>query len=467
MKPVVAIVGRTNVGKSTLFNRFCRRRYAIMDDEAGVTRDRLYVDVDLDGRIVTLVDTGGLVDAPAEWLRSSVEEQAVTAMNEADVILLMVDGRDGLVAADREVADMVRRAGRPTILAINKMESPKLDPWEFAQLGFEETIAISAKEGINVSDLTEAILSHLPEPTEDEEDAGGPSHAFSVAIGGRPNVGKSSILNALVGDERSLVSDVPGTTRDAIDSLVEAGGHRMLLIDTAGMRKKARVSEDVEYYSVVRALRAVDRSDIILHVLDASMGVTEQDERIAGYAHEAGKLVILTANKWDLVADPKPLPDLPYELDAPLTPAQQRRQEKLMRKDFERQLRDRLPFVSYAPLLYTSALTGKGLEEVFPQVAASYAQFSVRVNTSRLNRVILDAAVGHQPPMRRGKRMKVYYATQAETCPPTIVLFVNDPALMHFGYERYLRNRVREAFGLDGTPIKFVVRPRARDTEPH
>jgi GTPase len=463
VKPVVAIVGRTNVGKSTLFNRFCKRRYAIMDGEAGCTRDRLYADIDLDGRLVTLVDTGGLVDAPAEWLRESVADQAVQAMLEADLILFLVDGRAGMLPTDREVAELVRRADKPTILLVNKVESPKSDPYEFSELGFERMIAISAIQGNQIADLLDAIEEMLPPPQEEEEER--IAYDFSVAIVGRPNVGKSSLLNALVGDERSMVSDVPGTTRDAIDSLVELPDCRMLLTDTAGMRKKSKVEGDVEYYSVVRALRAIDRSDMALLVLDAREGVAEQDERIAGYAHEAGKLVIIVANKWDLMTDPPPLPDVPYHLEDALTPAEERRRGKLLQKDFEKEVQRHLPFIAYSPILYTSALKGRGLDAIYPQLRASYSQYTVRVPTPRLNRVILDAAIEHAPPSRRGRRMKVYYATQAETSPPTIVLFVNDPELMHFGYERYLRNRVREAFGLTGTPIRFVVRPRSREEE--
>lgn len=466
MKPIVTLVGRTNVGKSTLFNRMCRRRYAIMDDEPGVTRDRLYADVDIDGRIVTVVDTGGLADAPDEWLAKDVASQAIQAMNEADVILFMVDGREGLLPTDREVARLVRRAGKPTVVVVNKVESDKPDPYEFLEFGFDDLVSISAREGLNLQHLYEAILDLVP--TEEGEGESGeepeaPAYDVSVAITGRPNVGKSSLLNALCGMERSLVSDVPGTTRDALDTLVELPEGRVLLTDTAGMRKKGHVTADVEYYSVVRALRAMDRSDMVMLVLDASEGVAEQDQRIAGYAHEQGKLVLIVVNKWDLVVDPPPLRDLPYQLDDPLTPAQRRRQQRLYEKDFERQIRDRMAFLSYAPILFVSALTGQGLDRVFPQVLESYAQYSARIPTAKLNRLILDASIEHPPPTKRGRRLKVYYATQAEACPPTIVLFVNDPSLMHFGYERYLRNRVREAFGLSGTPIRFVARERTRE----
>ncbi len=467
MKPIVALVGRTNVGKSTLFNRMCRRRYAIMDDEPGVTRDRLYADVEIDDRVVTLIDTGGLADAPAEWLAEDVAGQAIQAMSEADVILFLVDGREGLLPTDREVARLVRRAGKPTIVVVNKVESNKPDPYEFLEFGFDEVVSISAREHLNLPHLYEAITDLLPEPdeaqAEADEEGEATEHDVSVAIVGRPNVGKSSLLNALCGAERSLVSDVPGTTRDALDTLVELPEGRILLTDTAGMRKKGNVTGDVEYYSVVRALRAVDRSDLVLLVLDAGEGLGEQDQRIAGYAHEQGKLVLVVVNKWDVIVDPPPMLDLPYVLEDPLTPAQRRRQERLFEKDFERQVRDRLAFVSYSPVLFVSALTGRGLPTVFPQVLESYRQYSARIPTAKLNRLILDASIEHPPPMRRGRRMKVYYATQAESCPPTIVLFVNDPQLMHFGYERYLRNQIREAFGLDGTPIRFVVRERTRE----
>jgi len=463
VKPIVAIVGRTNVGKSTLFNRYCHRRYAIMDDEPGVTRDRLYADVRIGDRIVTMVDTGGLGDAPDEWLADDVADQAILAMSEADVILFLVDGRAGLMPVDREVATVVRRAAKPTVLVVNKVESPKQDPYEFAQFGFEEVIPISAKENVNVPLVTEALLEMLPPPEDRGAELEASAHDYAVAIVGRPNVGKSSLLNALIGDDRALVSDIPGTTRDALDTLVGVQGKRIRLTDTAGMRKKGNVTEDVEYYSVVRALRAVDRSDIALLVIDGSAGVTEQDQKIAGYAHEGGKLVVIVANKWDLVTEPPPMRELPYKLEDPLTPAQRRRREALLERDLERQVRDRLAYIGYAPILCVSALRGTGVDRVFPQLAESYGQYSARMPTSPLNRLILDAAIEHPPPTRRGRHLKVYYATQAEVCPPTIVLFVNDPDLMHFGYERYLRNRIREAFGLHGTPIRFVVRERTRE----
>ncbi len=462
MKPVVAIVGRTNVGKSTLFNRLVRRRVAIIEDEPGVTRDRLYADIELDGRVVTLVDTGGIVDSPAEDIREPVTQQAIMAMSEADVVLFMVDGRQGLVPVDYEVAEHVRRAGRPTIVVVNKMESPKLDPHEFAALGFEHVIPISAKNNVNVKQLVATVVELLPEEKAEPEIA---EHDIAVAIVGRPNVGKSSLLNRLLGEERAIVSEVPGTTRDAIDSLVEYEGKRILLIDTAGIRRKSRVKSSVEYYSIVRGLRAIDRSHLVLLLLDATEGATDQDARIAGYAHEKGKLVIRVVNKWDLLVEPRePTRELPYKLDDGLTPAKRRRQEKLLRQDVLRQIHEQLVFIDYAPTLFISARTGFGVDEIFPQLIKSMEQYSVRVPTSKLNRLMLDAAIEHPPPMRRGKRLKIYYATQAEICPPTVVLFVNDPELMHFSYERFLRNKIRKEFGVEGTPIRFVLRKRERKT---
>jgi len=460
LKPIVAIVGRTNVGKSTLFNKIAGRLYAIIEDEPGVTRDRLYCDVEHGDRVFTLVDTGGLADAPREDLRDVVTAQAEAAITQADVVVFVVDGITGLVPADWEVADRVRASGKPPILAINKMESPKRDEYEFAAFGIEPAIPVSAKARMNIPYLLDSIVARLP--AEDEGEPGpGVAYDFAATIVGRPNVGKSSLLNILLGQERSIVSDIPGTTRDAIDSLLEWDGHRILLTDTAGMRRKAKVREDVEYYSVVRALRSIDRSDLVLLMIDATEGITEQDQRIAGYAHEKGRLVVLLVNKWDLLTDPVEL-DLPYELEDPLTPSQLAKLERRLQGDWKHSVRDKLVFIDYSPVLFISALKERGIDAILPQMIESISQYRTRIPTPKLNRLMVDAAAAHPAPMRRGRRLKVYYATQAETSPPTIVLFVNDPELMHFSYERYLRNRVREVFGLTGTPIRLMIRQRRR-----
>jgi len=463
MKPIVAIVGRTNVGKSTLFNHLVGRLMAIIEPEPGVTRDRLYCDVEHAGRVFTIIDTGGLVDAPREDLQPVVTAQTKLAIEEADVVLMLVDAIDGLVPADWEVTELVRNSGKPAVLAINKMESPKRDEYEFAALGFDHSVAISATGRLAIAYLLDTLVGLMP--AEEEVPAPEIAYDFAATIVGRPNVGKSSLLNRLLGEDRSIVSDVPGTTRDAVDSLLEYGEHRILLTDTAGLRKKAKINEDVEYYSVVRALRAIDRSDLTLLLIDASEGITEQDQRIAGYAHEKGKLVMLLANKWDLLTDPIEL-NLPYELDDPLTPAQAAKHDKRLRKDWQRSVQDRMVFVGYAPLLFLSALKNRGIDAILPAMVESIHQYRMRVPTAKLNRLMLDAATDHPPPMRRGRRLRVYYATQADTAPPTMVLFVNEPDLVHFSYERYLRNRIREAFGLTGTPIRILLRRRKRGAHP-
>ena len=463
MKPVVAIVGRTNVGKSTLFNHIVGRRLAIIEDEPGVTRDRLYCDVEHDGTVFTLIDTGGLVDAPIEELSGPIAQQSIAAMAEADVIVFMVDGLVGLVPADLDIAELVRGADKPTVLAINKTESPKKsDELQFAALGLEHAVPVSAKGRMNIAYLLDEVVGLFPEvpPAEEPQFA----YDFAAAIVGRPNVGKSSLLNLLLGHERSVVSEMPGTTRDAIDSLLEWEGHRILLTDTAGMRRKARVHEDVEYYSVVRALRAVDRADLVLLMVDAQDGITEQDQRIAGYAHENGRLVILVVNKWDLITDVgAPSRELPYQLDDPMSARTAAKRDKRLRTDWQRSVRDRLVFLEYSPVLFVSALKQRGMELIVPQMLESIEQYRMRVSTAGLNRLMLDAATEHAPPMRRGRRLRVYYATQAEASPPTFILFVNEPDLMHFSYERYLKNRIREAFSMTGTPIRLELRRRQRE----
>ena len=467
MKPIVAIIGRTNVGKSTLFNHLARRRIAIIEDEPGVTRDRLYCDVEHDGVVFTAIDTGGLVDAPLEELRGPIATQTIEAMREADVLVFMVDGLAGLTAADRDVADIVRVADKPTVLAINKIESPKrTDEFEFSALGFKHSVAVSAKARQNIAYLLDEVVSLLRVSPPDGEPEAEMAYDFAAAIVGRPNVGKSSLLNLLLGMERSIVSDLPGTTRDSIDSILEHNGTRVLLTDTAGMRKKARVNEDLEYYCVVRALRSIDRSDLVLLIVDAGDGITEQDQRIAGYAHEAGKLVMVLVNKFDLLTDPVEAPlDLPYHLEDPMTPAEAAKHSKTLQADWKRSVRDRLIFLDYAPLLFVSALKRRGIKGILPAMMHAIGQYRIHISTPSLNRLMMDAAAEHPAPARRGRRLRIYYATQADTAPPTIVLFVNDPELVHFSYERYLRNRVREAFSLTGTPIRLVFRARTR-TDP-
>lgn len=443
--PIVAIVGRTNVGKSTLFNRLVGHRLAVVDDQPGITRDRLYAEVALNEHQVVLVDTGGLAGAESDELIVKVKEQAVAALNEADVLVMLVDGREGLTVLDHEVAEVLRRTGKPVVLAANKLETSTEHLEDFYELRLGQPLAISAQSARGVGELTEAIVEALPEGLEPEELIEGET---AIAIVGRPNVGKSAIINRLLGEERLIVSEVPGTTRDAVDIAVEYEGRPFRLVDTAGLRRRSKRAIGAEYYSSLRTLRAVQRSDVALLVLDASEGVTNQDARIAGEIEQAGRGIVLVANKWDLVQGMMSVPE-------GATEGQQRRSERTHRQDLERIVRYNMPFLAYATLLLTSAVTGEGLEDLLPTAREVAEQFNRRIETSKVNRTIQDAVLAHQPPGRGRRPLKIYYATQVDTRPPNFVLKVNDPELCHFSYERYLRNRLREAFGLHGTPIKL------------
>jgi len=443
--PIVAIVGRTNVGKSTLFNRLVGRRMAVVDDQPAITRDRLYAEVALDDHRVVLVDTGGLAGAESDELILQVKEQAVAALNEADVLVLLVDGREGLTNLDHEVAEVVRRTGKPTVLAANKLETSTEHLEDFYDLRLGEPLPISAQSKRGVSELIQAVVEVLPEDLEPEEGVEGET---AVAIVGRPNVGKSAIINRLLGEERVIVSEVPGTTRDAVDIAVEFDGRPFRLVDTAGLRRKSHRAIGTEYYSSLRALRALQRADVGALVLDASEGVTRQDARIAGEIEQAGRGILIVANKWDLVQE-----RTAREGDS--TEGQLRRAERTRRGDFERIARYQMQFLDYAALLFTSAVTGEGLEDFLPTAQDVAEQFNRRIPTAQVNRAIQDALLAHQPPGRGARPLKVYYATQADTQPPTFVLKVNDPELCHFSYERYLRNQLREKFGLHGTPIRL------------
>ena len=434
-KPIVAIVGRPNVGKSTLFNIFANSRISIVEDTPGVTRDRLYADTEWLDNEFMMVDTGGIEIMNTDKIAVSIRQQAQIAIAEADVILFVCDARAGITHEDAEVAKMLRQSKKPIVLAINKADSPKqeMEIFEFYNLGIGEPIPVSAANHLGLGDLLDAVVEKFPETSAYGED--GNEDEIKVALIGRPNVGKSSIFNTLVGEERSIVSDVAGTTRDAIDTPVIREGQKFLFIDTAGMRRKARIDEPIEKYSIIRSLRAVDRSDVVLMVIDAIDGVTEQDKKIAGYAHEAGKGIVLVVNKWDL-----------YDKDNTST------------LRYTENLRRELVFMQYAPVVFVSAMTKQRIHRL-PEVIHYVAeQNAMRISTSVLNQVVEDAIAINPPPTEKGQRLKILYATQVKIKPPTFDIFVNEPEIMHFSYQRYLENKLREAFGFEGTPLQMIIR---------
>ncbi|MGI6364418.1 MAG: ribosome biogenesis GTPase Der [Bacillota bacterium] len=434
MVPIVSVIGRPNVGKSTLFNKIMQRRLAIVEDTPGVTRDRLYATTDWSGHSFMLVDTGGIVWDDDDPLAQAVTRQAEEAIYESDAIIFMVDAKTGLTAEDREVALMLRRSNKPVILTVNKVDnfaqSGELLA-EFYELGLGEPVPISAANGLNVGDLLDQVIGHFEQIPVEEED-----ETISVALIGRPNVGKSSLFNRLVGQERSVVSEIPGTTRDAIDTRVVHQGIPYTFIDTAGLRRKSRLASGIEYYSMLRSIRAAERCDIALLVLDGREGLTEQDKRIAGIAHEAGKAVIIIVNKWDLVE-----------------------KETNTMAEFRKELRNQLQFLDYANIEFLSALTGARLHRLFPLIRDTMEQYQRRIGTGLLNDLLNDAVLTN-PPSAKGKKIKIYYITQVGVKPPKFVLFANSPELVHFSWLRYLENRIREAFGFAGTPIHFITRRR-------
>ena len=437
-KPIVAIVGRPNVGKSTLFNRIAEKRVSIVDDTPGVTRDRIYADAEWTGHEFALVDTGGIDFNETDELLPAMRNQAKLAMEEADVILFVVDGKVGITDVDQIIVSMLRTTKKPVVLAVNKVDNLKgvTDSYEFYGLGLGEPFAVSAVNALNLGDLLDAIVEALPEevPIEDEPDT------IRVAVVGRPNVGKSSLVNALLGQERVVVSNIPGTTRDAVDTYFKQDGVTFIFVDTAGMRRRGRIDAALERYSVIRSLRAIDRADVVLMLIDAVDGVSEQDKKIAGYVHESGRASVLVVNKWDL---------LPKDGKTSLR--------------YTETLRQELGFMQYAPVVFLSALTKQRVTRI-PEVVKFVAeQHAMRVSTSLLNQVVRDAVGINPPPSDRGRKLKIFYATQASVRPPTIVIFVNDQELMHFSYLRFLENKLREAFGFEGTPLKMVVRPRQQE----
>lgn len=433
-KPIVAIVGRTNVGKSTLFNRIARERIAIVDDQPGVTRDRLYCEVEWLGKQFILVDTGG-IETGEDTITRQIRAQAQMAIDEADAIILVVDGREGLTAADEEIAQQLRKASKKVILCVNKVEDFTISSAvaaEFWALGLGEPLTVSAEHGRGIGDLLDQVVADFPADSALDD-----SSALKIAVVGRPNVGKSTLINQFLGEERVIVSDIPGTTRDAIDTNFVFNGQEFVLIDTAGIRRKAKIDTGVEHYSVLRTLRAVDRSDVVFLMLDAQEGVTEQDQRIAGYIHENGKGCAIVVNKWDLVE-----------------------KETNTMRDYEQEVRAKLQFLAYAPVEFISALTGKRVRKLLDLAQSIEQQRCLRIPTGRLNEIIQEAAAVHQPPSDKGVRLKIFYATQVQVKPPVFLIYVNHSNLMHFSYLRYLENCLREEYGFHGTPIILNVKER-------
>lgn len=436
MKPIVAVVGRPNVGKSTLFNKIAGKRISIVEDTPGITRDRIYADAEWCGHEFTLIDTGGIEPAANDIILSQMREQAEMAIDMADVILFMVNVRDGMTAADKEVAAMLQKCGRPVILVCNKVDNPGNPPiemYEFYNLGIGEPKPVSSIHGLGVGDLLDEIVSYFPNESGTAEE----ENIIKVAVVGKPNAGKSSLINRILGENRVIVSDIAGTTRDAIDSTYELDGQKYVFIDTAGMRKRGKINENVERYSVARSLGAVDRADVCLIMIDAQEGITEQDTKIAGYVHESGKASVIVVNKWDLIE-----------------------KETNTMRNFKNKVKEGFNFMMYAPSVYISAVTGLRVDSLFDMIKSTLAENSKRISTGVLNDVINEAIAMVQPPSDKGKRLKIYYATQAGTKPPTFVLFVNNAELAHYSYIRYLENQLRAKFGFEGTPIKFIIREK-------
>lgn len=436
MKPVVAIVGRPNVGKSTLFNKISGQRISIVEDTPGVTRDRIYADGEWLGKHFTMIDTGGIEPASKDEILVQMRRQAELAIDMADVVVLMVNLRDGVTANDHDVASMLLKANKKIILAVNKVDGVgdlPVEFYEFYNLGLGDPMAISSTHGLGVGDLLEEICAKFPENANTEED----EDEIKVAVIGRPNAGKSSLINKILGEERVIVSNIAGTTRDAIDSRFEKNGDKFVFIDTAGMRKRGKIDETVERYSVVRALAAVDRSDVCVIMIDATAGITEQDTKISGYAHEQGKACIIAVNKWDALE----------------------KDDKTM-NNFRIRVKEEFAYMSYASILFISAKTGQRVDKLFTEIKLVNEQHKRRISTGMLNDVLNEAMAKQQPPSDKGKRLKIYYGTQAAVAPPTFILFVNIKDLFHYSYLRYIENQIRASFGFQGTPIHFIIREK-------
>ena len=435
-KPIVAVVGRPNVGKSTLFNALVGQKIAIVKDTPGITRDRLYADVSWLNKNFTLIDTGGIEPDSKDIILSQMRAQAEIAMETADVIIFLVDVKQGLVDADAKVADMLRRCHKPVVLVVNKVdnfEKHLADTYEFYNLGIGDPHPISAVNRLGIGDMLEAVAEYFPEESEGDEEDERPR----IAIVGKPNVGKSSLINKLLGENRLIVSDIAGTTRDAVDTEIKRNGKEYVFIDTAGLRRKNKIKEDLEKYMIVRTVSAVERADIVVLVIDAEEGVTEQDAKIAGIAHERGKAVIITVNKWDAVE----------------------KDDKTIYR-FTEKVRNVLSYMPYAEILFVSALTGQRLNKLFETIDMVSENHAMRIATGVLNEIMTEAVAMQQPPTDKGKRLRLYYITQVSVKPPTFVIFVNDKELMHFSYTRYIENQIRETFGFRGTPLRFIIRER-------
>ena len=435
-RPVVAIVGRPNVGKSTLFNALAGENISIIKDTPGVTRDRIYADVNWLNHSFTLIDTGGIEPDSSDIILAQMREQAQIAIDTADVIIFLVDVRQGLQDADSKVADMLRRSHKPLILVVNKVDSFQkfmADVYEFYNLGIGDPVPVSASSRLGIGDMLDEVVKHFPEESEEQEEDDRPK----VAVVGKPNVGKSSIINKLTGENRVIVSDIAGTTRDAIDTDICWNGKEYVFIDTAGLRRKNKIKEELERYSIIRTVTAVERADVVVVVIDAKEGVTEQDAKIAGIAHERGKGIIVAVNKWDAIE----------------------KNDKTI-YEFTRKVREVLSFMPYAEILFISAVSGQRLPKLFETIDMVIENQTLRVQTGVLNEIVTEAVAMQQPPSDKGKRLKIYYVTQVSVKPPTFVVFVNDKELMHFSYVRYLENKIREAFGFKGTSLKFIIRER-------
>ncbi len=435
-KPVVAVVGRPNVGKSTFFNYIAGKRISIVEDTPGVTRDRIYTEVEWRSRKFTLIDTGGIEPYSENQIMQQMKRQAEMAIEMADVIVFMVDAKDGMTATDGEIATMLRKSAKPVILVANKVDKigePPAEIYEFYNLAIGEVMTISSVHGLGMGDLLDEIFKYFPESDEEEYE----DEVVKVAVIGKPNAGKSSLINKILGEDRVIVSDIPGTTRDAIDTYVENGEDKYVFIDTAGIRRKSRIVENIEKYSIIRAWSAVERADVCLIMIDAKDGVTEQDSKIAGYAHEQGKASIIVVNKWDLVE-----------------------KETGTLEEYRKRVYEGLGFMTYAPIVFISAKTGQRVGKLYELIKFVSNQAALRISTGMLNDVINEATAMVQPPSDKGKRLKLYYATQAGVKPPEFVIFVNNMELFHYSYERYIENQLRKSFGFEGTPIRFIHREK-------